>query len=118
MEEERGRRRVSEGKRRADEDEDVDVDVDADGGVSFVWRRRPQRREVVGIFGASGREESCVSRGIGGRCQRFCLDLACWSFAPMEQWRPVLALDPASVKRIRLANKAVVRIKVLRAGWM
>lgn len=32
---------------------DVDVDVDADGGVSFVWRRRPQwkGRKEVGIWG-------------------------------------------------------------------
>jgi hypothetical protein len=42
--------------------------VDADGGVSFVWRRRPQRngREEVGIWGEWQRIELCFSRVIGG----------------------------------------------------
>jgi hypothetical protein len=52
------------------------VDVDADGGVSFVWRRRPQRREEVGILGRVV-EGRALSRVIGARWQRFSLDLAC-----------------------------------------
>jgi hypothetical protein len=83
----------------------VDVDADANGGVCRLFGE-------VGILGrvaedrAVFRELSVV--GVSGSL----LNLA---FAPMEQWRPVLALDPASVERARLANNArmyvVVRIK-------
>jgi hypothetical protein len=104
-------------KGRADEDVDVDVDVDVDArwGCVVCWRRRPQEgregKRKVGIWGEWQRDrELCVISRVYRWSVFLPLDLACWSFAPMEQWRPVLALDPASVKRTRLANNAV-RIK-------
>jgi hypothetical protein len=47
---------------------DVDVDADADGGVSFVWRRRPQREGREEVGGAVFRELSVSV---------FLFDLAC-----------------------------------------
>jgi hypothetical protein len=90
------------------------VDVDADGGC-VVCLEAAAAEEGEGRGWDLGRvaEDRAVFRelsvvGVSGSL----LNLA---FAPMEQWRPVLALDPASVERARLANNArmyvVVRIK-------
>ena len=61
---ERWRRKRAQKCRKGRADEDVDVDADADGGVSFAWRRRPQRegREEVGIiWGEWQRIELCLA---------------------------------------------------------